>query len=89
MEVDLRKERSWSWVGPLEPAAIRPNTTWRDNGEKTELVSLASDDMTCFGSANETSFCLLIDSLRSITSSLGVYGDWKVETEKEASLSVS
>lgn len=39
-ESELRRESSWAWVGPLDPDAINPKTTWIKGGEKTRLIGI-------------------------------------------------
>lgn len=60
MDLDLRKESSWSRVCPLEPAAIRSRTIWTERGENTRFESpLTSLYKTCLVSMKETSVWLV------------------------------
>lgn len=46
MDLDLRKERNWSRVGPFVPAAIRLSAMWMDIGELVHHVLVIAFSLT-------------------------------------------
>lgn len=76
MEGKLRKERIWSLVSPVDPAAIMPRTTLIDAGEKMTLEFLETVEITFLARLRETWFCSEIDSRTSIFAGRG--SDWSI-----------